>query len=159
VLLPVQPEQRVRSGRHQKGKLPVLIVAKQYSWPSTEEYILVKNTVYSNLVLKIMQIVITVTVLKASETLKSVCYVCLKTSTSDHALSEDATRAVYMNNDCTCIEGMCLLPYDYAVAREKQEKYTYFLGILLPTGSSIQFLENVKWEISVTELWADTYKS
>jgi hypothetical protein len=93
------------------------------------EYNSVNNTVHSSLVLKIMQIVITVTVLKASETLKSVCYVCLKTSTSDHALSEDATRAVYMNNDCTCIEDM--LPYKCAVAREMQGKYTYFLGILL----------------------------
>jgi len=64
---------------------------------------------------------------------------------------------VHVHNDCTCIEGM--LPYECAVAREMQGKYTYFLGILLPTGSSIQFLENVKWEISVAELWADTYKS
>jgi hypothetical protein len=55
-----------------------------------------------------------------------------------------------MHNDCTCIEGM--LPNEFAVDREMQGKYTYFLGILLLTVSSIQVLENVKCEISVAFL-------
>ena len=45
-----------------------------------------------------------------------------------------------------------MLPYECAVAREMQGKYTCFLGILLLNVSSILVLENVKWEISVALL-------